>query len=168
MSRGHRFIIASFDGLRPDLISPQLTPHLWRMKAARVTLAKHRTIYPSETRSAFPSLVTGATADRHGMIGNKYLDRAVTPPRYIDTSDAVLLRRLDVESCGQLYSAPSLGEILAAKGRGPAGARTPRGWPEPSLVFDLSAVSDLGPLALLPAVLRESVKWVEMTIAACT
>ncbi|MCA1552130.1 alkaline phosphatase family protein [Bradyrhizobium sp. BRP19] len=117
MSRDHRFIIASFDGLRPDLISPQLTPHLWRMKAAGVTLAKHRTIYPSETRSAFPSLVTGATADRHGMVGNKYLDRAVTPPRYIDTSDAVLLRRLDVESCGRLYSAPSLGEILAAKGR---------------------------------------------------
>lgn len=82
-----------------------------------MTLAKHRTIYPSETRSAFPSLVTGATTDRHGMVGNKYLDRAVIPPRYIDTSDAVLLRRLDVESCGQLYSAPSLGEILAAKGR---------------------------------------------------
>ncbi|MGY4627020.1 alkaline phosphatase family protein [Bradyrhizobium sp. USDA 4486] len=117
MSRDHRFIIASFDGLRPDLISPQLTPHLWRMKAAGVTLARHRTIYPSETRSAFPSLVTGATTDRHGMVGNKYLDRAVTPPRYIDTSDAVLLRRLDVESNGRLYSAPSLGEILAAKGR---------------------------------------------------
>jgi len=117
MSRDHRFIIASFDGLRPDLMSPQLTPHLWRMKAAGVTLAKHRTIYPSETRSAFPSLVTGATADRHGMVGNKYLDRAVTPPRYIDTSDAVLLRQLDVESCGRLFSAPSLGEILAAKGR---------------------------------------------------
>ncbi|QOZ11783.1 alkaline phosphatase family protein [Bradyrhizobium sp. CCBAU 51765] len=117
MSRDHRFIIASFDGLRPDLISPQLTPHLWRMKAAGVTLAKHRTIYPSETRSAFPSLVTGATTDRHGMVGNKYLDRAVTPPRYIDTSDAVLLRRLDVESNGRLYSAPSLGEILATTGR---------------------------------------------------
>ncbi|MET4019731.1 hypothetical protein ABIB73_005282 [Bradyrhizobium sp. F1.4.3] len=113
----NRFLIASFDGLRPDLIDPELTPNLWRLKAAGVTLANHCTVYPSETRSAFPSLVTGATTDRHGMVGNKYVDRAVTPARYIDTSDAVLLRRLDLESGGRLYSVPSLGEILAASGR---------------------------------------------------
>ncbi|MCS3764771.1 MULTISPECIES: alkaline phosphatase family protein [Bradyrhizobium] len=117
MTNDLRFIVVSFDGLRPDLIGPELTPNLWRLKAAGVTLTNHRTVYPSETRSAFPSLVTGATTDRHGMVGNKYVDRAVTPPRYIDTSDAVLLRRLDVESGGRLYSARSLGEILAASGR---------------------------------------------------
>lgn len=111
------FLIVSFDGLRPDLIGPELTPNLWRLKAVAVTLANHRTIYPSETRSAFPSLITGATTDRHGMVGNKYVDRTVKPPRYIDTSDAVLLRRLDIESGGGLYSAPSLGEILARNGR---------------------------------------------------
>lgn len=112
-----RFLIASFDGLRPDLIGPELTPNIWRLRAAGVTLANHHTVYPSETRSAFPSLVTGCTPDRHGMVGNKYVDRAVTPPRYIDTSDAVLLRRLDVESGGRLYSTPSLGEILARNRR---------------------------------------------------
>ncbi|KRR19405.1 alkaline phosphatase family protein [Bradyrhizobium retamae] len=112
-----RFLIVSFDGLRPDLIGPTLTPNLCRLKAAGVTLASHRTVYPSETRSAFPSLVTGATTDRHGMVGNKYVDRSVMPPCYIDTSDALLLRRLDLESGGHLYSAPSLGEILAASRR---------------------------------------------------
>ncbi|MFB9264806.1 alkaline phosphatase family protein [Bradyrhizobium erythrophlei] len=112
-----RFLIASFDGLRPDLIGPKLTPNLCRLKAAGVTLANHRTVYPSETRSAFPSLVTGATTVRHGMVGNAYVDRSVRPPRFIDTSDAVLLRRLDLDSGGRLYSAPSLGEILGASGR---------------------------------------------------
>lgn len=111
-----RFLIVSFDGLRPDLIGPTLTPNLCRLKAAGVTLASHRTVYPTETRSAFPSLVTGATTDRHGMVGNKYVDRSVMPPCYIDTSDALLLRRLDLESGGRLYSAPSLGEILASAG----------------------------------------------------
>ncbi|WP_245452100.1 alkaline phosphatase family protein [Mesorhizobium waimense] len=33
-------------------------------------------MYPSETRSAFPSLVTGATTNLHGMIGNKNVDLA--------------------------------------------------------------------------------------------
>ncbi|MFD2053693.1 alkaline phosphatase family protein [Mesorhizobium calcicola] len=112
-----RFLFVSFDGLRPDLVSPQLTPNICRLQSLGVTLSEHRTVYPSETRSAFPSLVTGATTDRHGMVGNKYIDRSVAPPRYIDTADAVLLRTLDLESGGRLMSAPTLGEILAASGK---------------------------------------------------
>jgi len=115
MSR--HFLVVSFDGLRTDLVGPELTPNLCRLQRAGTTLARHRTVYPSETRSAFPSLVTGATTDRHGMVGNKYVDRSATPPRYIDTSDAVLLDRLNRESGGRLMSAPTLGEILAARGR---------------------------------------------------
>ncbi|CCV03085.1 putative Phosphodiesterase I [Mesorhizobium metallidurans STM 2683] len=110
-------LIVSFDGLRPDLISPELTPNLCRLQSLGVTLSNHRTVYPSETRSAFPSFVTGATTGRHGMVGNKYVDRSVSPSRYIDTADAVLLRRLDLESGGRLMSAPTLGEILASAGR---------------------------------------------------
>ncbi|WEZ86198.1 alkaline phosphatase family protein (plasmid) [Rhizobium sp. 32-5/1] len=112
-----KFLIVSFDGLRPDLVSPELMPNLCRLQSLGVTLSNHRTIYPSETRSAFPSLVTGTSTGGHGMVGNKYVDRSVAPPRYIDTSDAVLLRKLDLESGGRLMSVPTLGEILAAAGR---------------------------------------------------
>lgn len=111
------FLVVSFDGLRPDLVSPELTPNLCRLQAHGVTLSEHRTIFPSETRSAFPSLVTGTTASRHGMVGNKYVDRSVMPPRYIDTADAVLLRQLDLGSGGSLMSVPTLGEILANAGK---------------------------------------------------
>lgn len=111
------FLIVSFDGLRPDLLCPELTPHLCRLQNMGVTLSEHRTVYPSETRSSFPSLVTGATTDKHGMVGNKYVDRKTRPPRYIDTSDTGLLRRLDRESGGRLMSAPTLGELLARSGR---------------------------------------------------
>lgn len=119
-----RFLIVSFDGLRPDLVSPELTPNICRLQAVGVTLSKHRTVYPSETRAAFPSLVTGAATGRHGMVGNQYVDRSLTPARYIDTSDAVLLRKLDVESGGRLMSSPTLGEILAGAGRSMAALAT--------------------------------------------
>ncbi|MGX5805458.1 alkaline phosphatase family protein [Bradyrhizobium sp. Arg314] len=112
-----RSLVVSFDGLRPDLISPELTPNLCRLQSLGVTLSEHRTVYPSETRSAFPSLVTGATTSRHGMVGNKYVDRSVSPPRYIDTADAALLRKLDQENGGKLMSAATLGETLASNGR---------------------------------------------------
>lgn len=112
-----RALVVSFDGLRPDRVSLELTPNLWRLKRLGVTLSQHRTIYPSETRTGFPSLVTGATTGEHGMVGNKYVDRSVVTKRYVDTSDAVLLRLLDVESWGKLMSVPSLGERLAQAGR---------------------------------------------------
>lgn len=51
-----KFLIASFDGLRPDLISKELTPNIARVQELGVTLARHNTVYPSETRTAFPSL----------------------------------------------------------------------------------------------------------------
>lgn len=111
------FLVVSFDGLRPDLVGAELTPNLARLANAGTTLGSHRTVYPSETRSAFPSLVTGAVTGRHGMVGNKYVDRQAVPHRYVDTSDAVLLRNLDLASGGSLYSVPSLGEIFATHKR---------------------------------------------------
>ncbi|MDF0523355.1 alkaline phosphatase family protein [Bradyrhizobium yuanmingense] len=40
-------------------------------------LARQRTVYPSETRIALTSLVTGATPDRHGIVGNSSSRQAV-------------------------------------------------------------------------------------------
>jgi hypothetical protein len=110
-------IIVSFDGLRPDLIGSELTPNISRLRRLGTTLSRHRTVYPSETRVAFPSLVTGATANGHGMVGNKFVDRSSVPPRYIDTSDAVLLDRLNRESNNGLVTASTLGELLHEAGK---------------------------------------------------
>ncbi|UXN57512.1 alkaline phosphatase family protein [Phyllobacterium zundukense] len=112
-----KFLVVSFDGLRPDLIDSAQTPNIARLKALGTSLAAQRTVYPSETRVAFPSLVTGATSSQHGMVGNKYVDRGTTPQRYVDTSDAVLLHRLNRESGGMLMSSPTLGEILGRAGK---------------------------------------------------
>ncbi|MET4037341.1 MULTISPECIES: alkaline phosphatase family protein [unclassified Bradyrhizobium] len=113
----YKFLIVSFDGLRPDLIDDVQTPNLARLQRLGSTLAAQRTIYPSETRVAFPSLVAGATSSRHGMVGNKYVDRAIDPQRYVDTADATLLDRLNRDSGGMLMTAPTLGEILGRAGK---------------------------------------------------
>lgn len=112
-----KFLIVSFDGLRPDLIDEALTPNITRLQRIGVTLSKHRTVYPSETRVAFPSLVTGVTPDLHGMVGNNFVDRNAIPYRNLDTSDALLLGRLDRESGGRLMTAPTLGELLHDAGK---------------------------------------------------
>lgn len=111
------FLLVGFDGLRPDLVAPGLTPNLCRLKAEGVILANHVTVYPSETRVAFPSFVAGTTPDRHGMIGNRYMDRSAASPRMIDTADAKLLEQIDAETDGQLLTAKTLGELLKSYGK---------------------------------------------------
>ncbi|MGZ9722717.1 alkaline phosphatase family protein [Rhizobium miluonense] len=117
MTTAPKFLIVSFDGLRPDLIDSAQTPNIARTKGLGATLSAQRTVYPSETRVAFPSLVTGATSSKHGMVGNKYVDRSATLHRYVDTADAVLLDQLNRESGGNLMGAPTLGEILGRAGK---------------------------------------------------
>lgn len=113
----YRVLIVLFDGLRPDLIKPSLTPNLVRLQRRGAVLARQRTVYPSETRIALTSLITGATPDRHGIVGNQYLDRHFPAPRLVDTSNARLIEDLDAASDGHLLGVASLGEILAANGR---------------------------------------------------
>ncbi|MBZ9603009.1 alkaline phosphatase family protein [Phyllobacterium chamaecytisi] len=112
-----RVMLVSFDGLRADLIRPDTTPNLVKLQRQGVTLARHRTVYPSETRAAMPSLVTGTWPGLHGMVGNAYLDRSTLPSLYADTSDDRLIEQLDQASGGTLFGATSLGEVLAANGR---------------------------------------------------
>src|SRR5262245_43645950 len=112
-----RIVVVLFDGLRPDLIGPAATPNLHRLQKQGVTLGRQRTVYPSETRIALASLVTGVPPGRHGIVGNSYLDRAFTPARYVDTGEAEVVEALDAAAGGRLIDAPSLGEVLAAHGR---------------------------------------------------
>lgn len=113
----NRLVLVVFDGLRPDLIGPATTPNLHRLQKQGVILARQRTVFPSETRIAFTSLVTGAAPGQHGIIGNTYLDRAFAPPRAIDTGDDHVVEALDTAAGGRFIGAPSLGEVLAAHGR---------------------------------------------------
>lgn len=110
-------VFVLFDGLRPDLITPANTPNLCRLSRQGVMLERQRTVFPSETRIAMTSLVTGATPDRHGIVGNRYFDRSAAGRFAVNTADHRLIEKLDTESGGRLLGVPSLGEILAAHGR---------------------------------------------------
>ncbi|HUO00130.1 MAG TPA: alkaline phosphatase family protein, partial [Bradyrhizobium sp.] len=122
-----RVVVIGFDGLRQDLVTPELTPNICALQRDGVTFVNQRAVYPSETRVIFTSLVSGLPPSGHGIVGNKYLDRASTPARYCDTADAALLESLDAESSGGLVTAPTLGQLLAMAGRSAAVLSTDSG-----------------------------------------
>src|SRR5262249_20092215 len=65
-----RAVVVTVDGLRRDMISPEVTPHLTRLAAAAEQFANYRTVFPSCTRVVSASLASGCFPARHGLQGN--------------------------------------------------------------------------------------------------
>lgn len=80
-----RCVLVALDGLRPDMVSAQSTPHLAALAARGVRFANARSVFPSETRAATPSLVTGCRPGGHGMVANTLYDAAAAPDRLLRT-----------------------------------------------------------------------------------
>ena len=53
-----RCIMVALDGLRPDMVDAARTPNLAALIAAGTRFANARSVFPSETRVATPSLIT--------------------------------------------------------------------------------------------------------------
>ena len=109
-----RFILIVLDGLRPDMVAAM--PALSKLIAHGTRFANARSVFPSETRVATPSLVTGCRPAAHGMVANTVFDRALAPDRLLRTKDAADYRILSAGAESPLLR-PSIGEALAAAGR---------------------------------------------------
>jgi len=69
-----RFVVVTLDGLRPDLVTPGAMPHLAALLAGGTRFARARSVFPSETRVAASSLITGCRPGAHGMVANTLFD----------------------------------------------------------------------------------------------
>ncbi|BBK32005.1 putative AlkP superfamily pyrophosphatase or phosphodiesterase [Stella humosa] len=114
MAERRRVLLIVFDGLRPDMITPALMPHLDRFRDRSASFPLSRTVFPSETRVAVSSLVTGCPPGRHGLVANAFVSR--TAGR-VQTSRLDHLDRLAASRGGNLLDRLTLGERLAAAGR---------------------------------------------------
>src|SRR5689334_919414 len=80
-----KIILIIFDGLRPDHVTEQRMPNLAAFAASGVWYTSSHTVFPSETRVAVSSLVTGAWPQNHGIVANEFLDRVAGRITKIDT-----------------------------------------------------------------------------------
>lgn len=110
-----RVVMVALDGLRPDMVDARATPHLHALAAAGTRFTNARSVFPSETRVATPSLITGCRPGGHGMVANTLFDAAVAPERLLRTKlvEDVLAMAQGGESPLQR---PSLAERLAPAG----------------------------------------------------
>lgn len=62
-----RVVLILVDGLRPDVVKPDLMPRLWALSREYTRADLARTIRPSVTVAALASLATGVRPDTHRL-----------------------------------------------------------------------------------------------------
>ncbi|PTM40631.1 alkaline phosphatase family protein [Bosea sp. 124] len=116
-AKADRVVVAVFDGLRPDLVTPELTPNLVRLAARGIWFRQARSVFPSVTRVATSSIATGAPPGVHGIVNNAFHHRQAIPERIFDTGSAEMIRRAEAHHDGRLIAVDTLGDVLARQGR---------------------------------------------------
>lgn len=114
MNHGSTLIVC-FDGLRRDRTTPDRMPNLHRFMAEGVDMVNSRSVFPSETRVAVSSVVTGSSPGSHGLVANQFFHREVAGDALFRTARHQDLQRADAR--GVLIDRESLGERLARAGR---------------------------------------------------
>jgi predicted AlkP superfamily pyrophosphatase or phosphodiesterase len=109
-------VVFVVDGLRPDAITADDTPTLFRLRAEGVEFTDSHAVFPTVTRVNAATLATGAQPGTHGIVGNQMYVPDIELRRAFDTGNYAYLRRLDEVSGRRLVLVPTLAERLQARG----------------------------------------------------
>lgn len=112
-----RAVLVVCDGLRADLLRPDLTPNLCRLMSLGRLFSKHRSVFPSTTRTTSASIATGCRPGRHGLQGNAVaLDEGAGLVPL--TAGAPDFRDRLRKATGKTLQVPTLAERLEGHGGG--------------------------------------------------
>src|SRR5712691_13492110 len=114
-------IVFVVDGLRPDAITLEDTPTLFRLRTEGVEFTNSHSVFPTVTRVNAATIATGLQPGTHGIVGNQIYAPAVDPRRAFNTGNFRNLLALDQVSGGRLVMGATLGERLRAHGMTLAG-----------------------------------------------
>ncbi|MBM3598357.1 MAG: alkaline phosphatase family protein [Alphaproteobacteria bacterium] len=110
-----RAVLVICDGHRADLVTPELTPNIWRLAQAGRRFTSHASVFPSVTRVSSASIATGCRPARHGLHGNTMA---------LDEGDGLVVRDVGNpdfrgrmrRATGATLRVPTLAERLAKRG----------------------------------------------------
>jgi hypothetical protein len=112
-----RTLFIVLDGLRPDYVTPEVTPRLAELRSRGSWGAEHHAVFPTLTRVNAPSMATGVRPGTHGLMENSIFVPELEGGVTISTGDAEALRRAEAAIGTPLLSAPDLAQLLHPLGK---------------------------------------------------
>ena len=113
---GRLVLVLVVDGLRPDSITAEDTPTLFRLRAEGVDLVNSHAVFPTVTRVNAATIATGTQPGTNGLVGNQMFVPAVDERRAFDTGNHRNFLALDRATGGRVLQASTLAERLHARG----------------------------------------------------
>jgi arylsulfatase A-like enzyme len=115
---GRHIVVVVWDGMRPDFVTKENTPTLWKLSREGVTFRNHHAVYPSATNVNGTALVTGVYPGRNGVIANHVYRPEIDQKQPIDVETPAAVQKGDELSAGKYISVPTIAELVQrAEGR---------------------------------------------------
>jgi arylsulfatase A-like enzyme len=115
-------LLIVWDGLRPDMITPEQTPYLHRMAGEGVFCTASHAAFPTATRINSATITTGCYPGQHGIVDNGRYVPAIDPAKALNFANWTHLQQMADQEGQRLLSVATLGEILRANGKRMASA----------------------------------------------
>lgn len=117
-------VLVVWDGMRPDFVSPELTPTLWQLRTNGVWFANHHSAYPTSTKVNGATLATGLYPQHHNILGNSEYRPQIDPFSSFGTDNLKQVRLGDALMGNKYLGGPTLAELVAAQRQSTAVAGT--------------------------------------------
>ncbi|HEX3619204.1 MAG TPA: alkaline phosphatase family protein [Candidatus Udaeobacter sp.] len=115
-NQSRHVVVVVWDGMRPDFVSEQNTPTLWKLAHEGVTFRNHHSVYPSATNVNGTALITGVYPGKNGIIANHVYRSDIDARNAIDVENPAVVKRGDELSGGKYISLSTIAELVRRAG----------------------------------------------------
>jgi arylsulfatase A-like enzyme len=154
-------VVIVWDGMRPDCVTPELTPVLWQLRTNGVWFARHHPVFLSITEANGSALMTGDYPRQNDIIADSEFRPAINTNRAVGMENINVIRKGDGLSGNHFLAVPTLPEMLQQHGfrTAVAGSKTV------ALLLDRAERKGDDPLGLLlyPNATLPSPLWSQLT-----
>jgi len=109
-------VVVVWDGMRPDFVSQENTPALWKLANDGVVFRNHHAVYPSATNVNGTAIATGAYPGHSGLIANHDYRPEIDNRKSLDVEIPAVVEKGDELSGGKYISIPTIAEIVQRAG----------------------------------------------------
>jgi arylsulfatase A-like enzyme len=109
-------VVVVWDGMRPDFVTEQNTPTLWKLAREGITFRNHHAVYPSATMVNGTAIVTGIYPGKSGIIANHVYRPDIDPRHSIDVELPAVVKKGDEVSGGKYILVPTIAELVQHAG----------------------------------------------------
>ncbi len=116
IAKDRHVVIVVWDGMRPDFVSAETTPILWKLAQGGVTFRNHHAVYLTATHVNGTAIETGMYPGHSGLIANYDYRPDIEKTKFVSTEQTRVINKGDAISSGHYLSVPTLAEMVRAAG----------------------------------------------------